>query len=367
MKVDQQIKNLKPYQPGKPIAETKKEFGLETVIKLASNENPLGPSPLARASLNSVVDEDFSRYPDGAAIELKTALKDSLQLPPEYISLGNGSNELIHLLIQIFCEPSAGLLMSQSAFIAYKVCGIANRAQIFEIPHLSDLQTDLEGFLSELRRSSKIRIVFLANPNNPTGSYLNHRTLKNFLSEVSKLSDALVVLDEAYLEYVRDSDSVRSLALLQEFPNLVILRTFSKIYGLAGLRIGYAIARPEIIQFLEKVRNPFNVNALAQRAALAALGDHEFVEHSQAMTWQGLDSYYRELKALGLKVYPSQGNFVLVDCSSPAKPFFDQLLTRGIIVRPVDNYGLPNHLRISVGLPSENQALVRSLKDLLKR
>ncbi len=367
MKVSADILNLVPYSPGKPIAETKRELGLERVIKLASNENPLGPSPKALEAIVQAMGE-LHRYPDAAAYELSRAYAEVYGVSEKELAFGNGSNELIDLLIRIFCEPGETILTSQAAFVAYPICAQAARVKVLTTPLTPDLRFDLKAMaqkLMEPETQKSTRLVFIANPNNPTGTYVKDSELGEFLQELAQHKDLLVVLDEAYLEFVRASDYPDGVAWLKKFPNLVLLRTMSKVFGLAGLRLGAMLARPEVIDLVQRVRNPFNVNSLAQVAAVAALKDAEYLRQVQELTWQGLDYFYGELEGLGLPYWPSQGNFVLFDSQRDSTQVFQAWLRRGVISRPVRNYGLNTHLRLSVGLMEENQEAMSSLADVL--
>lgn len=363
MKVSRDILSLTPYLPGKPIAEAKREFGLDRVFKLASNENPMGPSPAALKAIEAELAE-IHRYPDAAAFAMVQAYSKLLNVPANEIAFGNGSNELIDLLIRIYCEPGDAIATSQAAFIAYKICAQAARVRTVETPLTKDGAFDLDALKKAVENDSRIRLVFIANPNNPTGTYVSRDKLDAFLAACAT-REILVVLDEAYYEFVRAKDYASGIELRGRYPNIVVLRTMSKVYGLAALRVGFAIASPQVIDLINRVRNPFNVSSLAQAAAVAALADQEHVKRVCQLTWQGLDFLMREFKAAGLPFYPSQGNFLLVDCQADSEKLFNALLRKGVIVRPVKNYGLPTFLRISVGLEEENLAVIEALKSAL--
>jgi histidinol-phosphate aminotransferase len=373
MNVPQEILELVPYQPGKPIEETKRELGLNEVYKLASNENPLGISPKAKKAIEAALNE-LHRYPDGSAYELKTKVASYYNFPVESITFGNGSNELIDFLIRIYTEPGDAILTSQAAFIAYKISAQVGRVRTIETPltpaedFQNGMKFDVKALIEKLKsaKEEKIKLVFIANPNNPTGTYLNFSEMEELLTEQQKHDDVMLVIDEAYLEFVRAKDYPRVDDWVKKYRNVVIMRTFSKVFGLAGLRLGALIAKPEVIDLVNRVRNPFNINTLAQVAAIAAMEDQEFILKTQQVTWEGLDYFYRELKEMGLKFWPSQGNFILFDTQKDAKTLFQALLREGVIMRPVQNYGLPSLMRLSVGLSSENQKAIAALKKVLK-
>jgi histidinol-phosphate aminotransferase len=367
MKVSEEILNLIPYKPGKPISETQREYGIQHIIKLASNENPLGPSPKAVAAIQKHLSE-LHRYPDPSCHDLVQKISRLWKIDAKKISIGNGSNELIDLLIRIFCEPGEAILTSQSAFVAYQVCAQASRVKRFFAPLLPGYRPDLQkmaDFLLNEKSASGVRLVFLPNPNNPTGTYSPIKEVEAFLAKISSLQDVMVVFDEAYNEFVRASDYRSAQTLMEQYGNIAVVRTLSKAYGLAGLRIGVLLASPEVIELINRVRNPFNVNDMAQVAAVAALDDVEFIESSKKTTWEGLDYFYRELTRLGLPYIESQGNFVMFDTGRDVKQVHVSLLKRGIILRPIDNYGFPTEMRMSVGLPEENRAAIVALEAVL--
>ena len=367
MKVSQEILNLIPYQPGKPIEETQREYGLSKVYKLASNENPLGPSPMAQAAMTQSI-KDLHRYPDGSSFQLKKVIAEKYAVAPEKVTFGNGSNELIDLLVRVFAEPGERILTSVSAFIAYELCAQAARVQIEKISLNAEMGYDIPAFIERLtsREKQMPRMIFIANPNNPTGSYINTEELTSLLEATKDIQDFLVVLDEAYNEFVRAEDYPNSIEMQKKYPHLVVLRTLSKVYGIAGLRIGWMLAEPELIDLVNRVRNPFNVNSLAQVGAAAALKDVDFLQRSQQVNWQGLDYFYKELERLQLKYWPSQGNFVLFDTGHDSSAVYERLLQKGVIMRPVKGYGLMTHLRLSVGLPEENQMAMSALEEVLR-
>lgn len=368
MKVSPEIVSLVPYKPGKPISETQREYGLTKVIKLASNENPLGPSPKAILALQNFLSEQH-RYPDPSAYELIQTLAKKWNFPTECLGVGNGSDELIDLLIRIYCEAGEGILTSEAAFSAYEISAKANRAKAYTVPMKAGFKFDLNAmadyFLAHPEK--KIRMIFIANPNNPTGTYVSKDEVTAFMKRVGNRDDVLIVFDEAYNEFVRAKDYSNADPFVKEYSNVVVLRTFSKVYGLAGLRVGAMVAPKEVIEIFNRVRKPFNVNDLAQVAAVAALQDREFIAASQQMVWKGLDYFYEKLQKMNLPFIESQGNFVMFDTLRDAAVVNEALLRRGMIMRPIKNYGFSNHLRLSVGLEEENVAAMTTLEAVLKQ
>lgn len=367
MKVSPEIESLVPYVAGKPIAETQKQYGLKDVVKLASNENPLGISPKVQEALIQAVNE-IHRYPDAGFVELVKVIEKVWKVPALNLTVGNGSNELIDLLIRIFCEPKDAILSFQYSFVAYGICAQAARVRSITVPVEKDFGMDLEKMAQILRTQKtkdKIKIVFLANPNNPTGVYIPFSQIKNFLNEFGNDPELLIVFDEAYAEFVRHKDSAPILNHFKEWKNVVVIRTLSKAYGLAGLRVGVLAGPSRVIELVNRVRNPFNVNNLAQTAAIAALQDPEYVQKVVDLTHQGLDYFLKELENMGLKVITSDANFILFDSGRDVKKLNEQLLSKGVILRPVLNYGLPGYLRISCGTMEENQRAITALKEIL--
>ena len=367
MKVSPDIQALAPYIPGKPIQEAQREFGIKDFYKLASNENPLGPSPLALDAIQRNL-LNLNLYPDSNCFDLRKACAKKYELPESFFCFGNGSDELIDQLSRIFCAPGEIVLTSHCSFAAYKLRARASRAEIVELPMTQKMTIDIAAIAEWLHyhpQRERARLVFLANPNNPTGTYLNHWQVENFLKEMKQFPDVVVVLDEAYDSFVRAPDFPNSMALLKEYQNLVVLKTLSKVYGLAGLRLGVLIAHPSICDLINRMRLPFNVNSLAQVAAIAAFDDVEYVQKSQQLNWQGLDYFYEQLGLMGLTFTPSQANFVLFDSGTDAEQIYQDLLKEGIILRPLSAYQLPQHLRMSVGLMDENRAAVAALKKVL--
>jgi len=364
MRVSEDIKNLIAYKPGKPIAETQREFGISRVIKLASNENPLGPSPKAIEALRAHLN-DLHRYPDPGGFELSQKISKVWNINKNKIALGNGSNEIIDLLIRIFCEPGEKIATTEKAFLAYPICAQAARVKTVAVPLRADFTIDLIAMANMVLNDTNIRLVFIPNPNNPTGTYVNRTEVEQFLNKVGNRPDLLIVFDEAYNEFVRAQDYASGQEWLNQYPSVVVMRTFSKVYGLAGLRLGVMMADPEVIDLYHKVRNPFNTNELAQVAATAAIEDTEYLRASQKVVWEGLDQIYKGLRELDLNFLESQANFVLFDTQREAIQVYDLLLRQGLILRPVANYGLPRHLRWTVGLKEENLIILKALKEIL--
>jgi len=359
------VRRLVPYQPGKPISELQRELGLTAIIKLASNENPLGPSPRALA----VIAEHLPRlaeYPDGSGYALKHALARHLAVEPQQITLGNGSNDVLELIARAFLTPDSEAIYAQHAFAVYPLVTCAIGATGRETPVTASFDYDLDAMLRAI--NARTRVVFLANPNNPTGTYLTAETLRRFLEALPAY--VIAVIDEAYLEYASDSEIAPGYASclpwLADFPNLVVVRTFSKAYGLAGLRIGYAASSPLIADLLNRVRQPFNNNSLALACAEAALDDPAHIAQSVAVNRAGMAQLQTACVTRGWKGLPSAGNFVLLDLQQPAQPIYEKLLQRGVIVRPVANYGLPQHLRVTIGTPEQNQRFIDALDECLR-
>ena len=353
--VNKNILEITPYQPGKPIEEVKREMGLKEVIKLASNENPLGPSPKAVSAIKKALSK-INRYPEGSCFYLRRALSKKLKIAPGSLIFGNGSDEIIDIIIKTFSVPRDEILTSDVTFLEYKIISQQNGRKAVTVP-LRNFRYDLEAIKERI--SLETRIIFIANPNNPTGSYLGKRDIEEFLSGLPE--DVLVVFDEAYLEFMEKKDFPRSLDYVKSGKNVVILRTFSKIYGLAGLRIGYAIANEECISYLERARQPFNVNMLAQEAAIAALGDMGFVDKTKKLVSQGKRYLEKELKRLDLEFVPSAANFILIDLKEDGFKVSRDFLKKGVIVRDMRQYGLDNFIRVTVGLRKENEKFVKTL------
>lgn len=359
------VRAIAPYQPGKPISELAREMGLNEadIVKLASNENPLGVSPRALAAMTGALDE-LALYPDGNGFELKAAIAAKLGVEMAGIVLGNGSNDVLELVARAFLAPGASAVYSQHAFAVYPLVTQATGATGIETP-AHEFGHDLAAMRAAIRDDT--RVVFIANPNNPTGTLLATEALHAFLKSVP--AQVVVVLDEAYGEFLATNLQAPSVAWLAEFPNLVLTRTFSKAYGLAGLRVGYALANADVAGLLNRVRQPFNVNTLAMLGATAALNDVEFIAESKRINDAGMAQMLQGFQMLGLDHIDSFGNFVCVKVGSPqrsAAAVFQALLKRGVIVRPVGNYGMPDYLRVSIGLPEHNARFLSVLGDILK-
>lgn len=361
------VRGLQPYVPGKPTTDLEREYGISDVVKLASNENPLGPPAESLAALRAGL-SGISLYPDGAAFALKQGLSEHLGVDPGQVTVGNGSNEILSIIAETFLGVGDEAVYSEFAFVVYSLAVQATGAAARIAPANSPqgdqpLGHSLEAISALV--NERTRLVFIANPNNPTGTWLSPVELRAFVDALP--SRVLVVLDEAYIEYLAPGDAPDTLSWLAACPNLIVCRTFSKIYGLAGLRVGYAVSHPEVAELLNRVRQPFNVNGLGQLAALAALGAGHHVRRSRQLNEEGMAQLRTGLAGFGWPVPPSAGNFVLADTGGPAGPWYEGLLRAGIIVRPVGSYGLPRHLRITVGLPDQNRRLLQALYDLRQR
>lgn len=360
------VQALSPYQPGKPIEELERELGITNILKLASNENPLGTSPKALAALTRPLTA-LELYPDGSGYLLKEAIANKLGLQVKQITLGNGSNDVLELIARAFLAQGRSAVMSEFAFAVYPIVTQATGAELCiakaNPPEHVDMPYghNLQNLLAKI--SDNTRLVFIANPNNPTGTWLGKEELLNFLQQVPP--QVIVVIDEAYTEYVEDPEFPDALAWLAQFPNLIVTRTFSKIYGLAGLRVGYAAASPEIADILNRVRQPFNVNSLALAAATAALDDDAFLEQSKAVNSAGLQQWFAACAEENWEYIPTVGNFVTLYLKRPAVAIYEALLREGVIVRPIAGYGLPQHLRITIGTEAQNQRCITALKKVL--
>jgi len=359
------VRAIAPYQPGKPISEVARELGLEeaSIVKLASNENPRGISPKALAAVKAALPE-LGRYPDG--FELTRALSQRLGVAMQQIVLGNGSNDVLELAGMAFLSPGCSAVYSQHAFAVYPLATQARGADSIVVP-AKNYGHDLDAMRAAIRADT--RLVFIANPNNPTGTMLGAAALESFMRQVPKR--VVVVVDEAYNEYLAPELRCPSIAWLATFPNLIVTRTFSKVYGLAGLRVGYAVCHAEVAALLNRVRQPFNVNNLAIVAAAAALEDHDFLRESYELNVAGMAQLLAGCKRLGLTWIPSYANFVTIEIpraggQSQAGAVFQKLLGQGVIVRPLANYAMPDHLRVTIGLARENARFLEALEALLK-
>ncbi len=357
--VPEYIRSLIPYAPGKPMEEVEREYGIEGSIKLASNENPLGPSPKAIKVLKERLHQ-LHLYPDGHCFYLKQGLAARLGVSPDQLIFGNGSNELIELAVRTFMRPGDDAVMAHQAFVIYRLVVQAVGGCCKIVP-LRDFTHDLDALARAI--TPRTRLLFLANPNNPTGTIYRRNEWERFLERITP--EVLVIVDEAYFEYVRDPDYPNSLSYHGNGRNILTLRTFSKLYGLAGLRIGYGIGAERMIDLMHRVRQPFNVNAAAQWAALAALEDHDHVKRSLEVNREGMSYLTKEIASLGLEQVPSQANFILVRVGNGQK-LFNQLLRRGVIVRPMGEYDLPEYVRVTIGKMEENKRFIKELKELLE-
>lgn len=360
-KVADYIEKLMPYVPGKPIEELERELGIKNSIKIASNENPLGPSPLALKAIKKAL-KNLHRYPDGAGTMLKERIAKEYKIKPDMVIIGNGSNEILELLVATFMVPNDEAVMSEHAFVVYSLAVDSRGLKKVVAPPAKNFGHNLEKMLEMV--NEKTRIVFIANPNNPTGTYVTRKELLNFISKVPKR--VLVVIDEAYFDYVEKKDYPDGVELIKKgIKNIVAVRTFSKIYGLAGLRIGYGIAEPEIVQYVNRVRQPFNTNSLAQVAATAALDDKEHIRRSLENNREGMRYLEEEFSKIGIEYIPSVANFILFRSPIPSNELYQRLLQKGVIVRPMGGYKLPDWLRVTIGTPVENKRFISCLKEIL--
>lgn len=355
------VRGLTPYRPGKPISELERELGISNAIKMASNENPLGPSPHARKAAEAALAE-LARYPDGNGFALKQALARRLGVTVDQITLGNGSNDVLELLARAFATPRDVVVFSEQAFAVYPLVARAVGAKAIAVPS-RDWGHDLEA----MRRAvgPRTRLVFIANPNNPTGTWNDSASLAAFLDAMP--AHVVTVIDQAYIEYVEEPSLPDCVPWVARYPNLVVARTFSKIYALAALRVGYSVSHPAVADLLNRVRQPFNVNSVGLAAAEAALEDEEHVARGVRMNRQGMRQLTEAFGRMGLDHIPSLGNFVCVHVGGPAGPVYHRLLREGVIVRPVENYGMPEHLRVTVGLEEENRRFLVALEKVLAK
>ncbi len=355
--ISENIKNIVPYFPGKPIEELEREVGIKDSIKLASNENPLGPSPKAIEAVSSIL-KDAHRYPDGSCYYLKEALARKIGVRTSEIILGNGSNEIIEIVVRTFLLPEDEAIMAHPSFVVYSTIVQAAGGRSILVP-LKKGRHDLETMASKITSSTKL--VFIANPNNPTGTINTASEFGRFMERLPE--DVIVVVDEAYHEYVTAKDYPDTLQYLKNGRNIIILRTFSKIYGLAGFRIGYGLTKESFVNYMNRVRQPFNTSSLAQRAALFALSDHGHVKESRRINEEGKRFLYKEFKSLCIDYIPTEANFIYIDLKMDSKKIYDRLLKKGVIVRPMG----PTQLRITIGLPEENRRFIQTLKEILQK
>ncbi len=360
------VQSLKPYLPGKPIEELERELGVTNTLKLASNENTMGPSPLALQAMQKAIQE-VDLYPDGNGFVLKQKISDKFKINTNQITLGNGSNDILDMVARTFLGKGREAIFSEYAFAVYPIStqavgATARIAKAFDADHDENpYGHDLDAMKALINENT--RVIFVANPNNPTGTWLKSAELKQFLSEVPK--DIIVVVDEAYFEYVENEEYPNTMEWLNTFPNLIVSRTFSKAYGLAGLRVGYAICSEAIADLLNRVRHPFNVNTVSILAATAALDDDNHLNNCVEMNTKGIKFWRAACQYRGLDYIPTVGNFITIDFEQDAMPIYEGLLREAVIVRPIANYGLPNHLRISISTPEDNQRCLDALDKVL--
>lgn len=361
MIIPDHIKQIVPYPPGKPLEELEREYGIKNAIKLASNENPLGPSPKAVEAVMKALPR-LHRYPDGSCFYLRRRLSEKFSVPPESIVLGNGSNEIIEMISRAFLQRDDEVVVPEPSFLMYRIVSQIMGARAISVP-LKDYRIDLSAMASKV--GSRTRVIIVNNPNNPTGTIVSKAEWEAFIKALPP--DIVVVVDEAYIEFMPDGVSFNAIDYISsDSPYVVALRTFSKAYGLAGLRIGYGFSHPEIVDYMNRVRQPFNINLLAQEAALAALDDDAFLERTKQTIWQGLAYLYGKLDEMGLSYIPTYTNFFLIEVPGSARAVYQALLRKGVIVRAMDSYGLAKYIRVTVGLPEENERFITSLQEVLE-
>lgn len=353
------IRDLAPYKPGKPMEELERELGIRDSIKLASNENPLGPSPKAVEAMRAAAG-DVHRYPDGASFKLRAKLSERLGVGADQLVFGTGCDEVIELIAKTFIGAGDEVVYPWPSFAMYPIVVKGMGGTPVQVPLTADLDHDLDAMADAI--TERTRVVMVCNPNNPTGVSFGAEAFARFVARIP--DDVVLAIDEVYVEFVRRSDFPDSLALIAERPATIAFRSFSKIYGIAGIRIGYGITSPELASYLERARHPFNVNLLAEAAAIAALDDAEHVERTLELNASGGDYLRRELGRLGIETWPSDANFILAKAGADV---YEALLARGVIVRPMAGFGLTEHVRISIGLPEENERLIKALGELRER
>jgi len=357
------IAQIPPYAPGLSKEQIARRHGIAAPIKLASNENPLGPSRLAIEAIEALKDQ-VHIYPDAAAYELRQAAAGYFHCGTENIIAGNGSDEIIDMVCRAYLAPGDKIVIPECTFSYYRIAALACGAEIIRTS-MNDMRIDASAIENAMTGEGRIKLVFLANPNNPTGTYLNRETMDRLMARIP--AGTLLIIDEAYAAFARAADFASTVPLIAAHPNIVVINTLSKSHGLAGLRVGFGLADQPIIDILERVKPPFNLNLLAVKAGTAALSDNTFVQETLALTWNGLDYLERECSRLGLACVPSQTNFVLVHVGSSARRVYEELLHRGIITRFLTEPGLAEYLRISIGLPHENEALIANLENILAK
>ena len=359
--VNKGIDGLSPYEPGKPIEDLERELGIKNAVKLASNENPVGPSPKIIDSIEKIVKETH-RYPDGNATRLKAKISKKFNILENQVTVGNGSNDIIEFVARSFLGPNDSAVYSEHAFAVYPLVVRAVGAMGIEVP-AKNFSHDLEAMLDSIEENTKL--IFIANPNNPTGSFIEQSELLNFLEKVPE--EIIVLLDQAYFEYSSFETSDLEFDVLERFPNLVISRSFSKAYGLAGFRVGYSVSSIEIADYLNRVRQPFNANSLALYAAEIALDDDQFIKKCLELNFEQKQILFNGLQASGFECLPSRANFISFDCGEDSNDAFNKLLLEGVIVRSLRVYKMPNFLRVSVGLPEENLTFLEKIKSTLSK
>ncbi len=359
LSVPDYILSISPYVPGKPIEELEREYGVADSVKLASNENPLGPSPMALKAIQEAMGK-LHRYPDGSAYYFVRKLSEKIGVSPANIVLGNGSDEVIGMLTRVFLQPGDEAILPQPSFLMYDISVRCDGATPVYVP-LKLLSIDLDSIKERI--TPKTRMIFLCNPNNPTGTILKKKAFEHFLTDIPR--DIVLVMDEAYIEFVRDPDCVRGLDYLDSGHPLVTLRTFSKIFGLAGLRIGYGVMPEKMAGLLNRIRMPFNANSLAQTGAAAALDDEDFFQKTLRTVHDGLDFLYGELDRIGLGYFPTQTNFFLIDMKKNAGDVFEDMLEQGVIVRSMVSYGFTEYIRVTVGTHEENVRFIKAIENVI--
>ena len=354
--VNKGINDLSPYEPGKPIEDLERELGIKNAVKLASNENPVGPSPRVLQSIENIL-KNTHRYPDGNATKLKEVIGRNFSVKPNQVTIGNGSNDIIEFIARSFLGTDDSAIYSEHAFAVYPLVVKAVGAEGIEVP-AKNFSHDLDAMFDSIKSNTKI--IFIANPNNPTGSFIGRAEILKFLDKVPE--DIIVLLDQAYFDYSSFEDSDVDFDILNNYPNLVMSRSFSKAYGLAGFRIGYSVSSEDIANYLNRVRQPFNANSLALFAAEQAIEDEEFMNKCLQLNLEQKKVLYKGLESLGFHCLPSKGNFISFDCKEDSTGLFNRLLSQGVIVRTLGVYKMPNFLRVSVGLPEENLIFLEKLQ-----
>ena len=352
------IESINPYEPGKSIEEVMEKYNLKDIVKLASNENSLGPSPKVLEVINNF--KDVHLYPDGDGLKLKSKISEIENINSDQIILGNGSNEILEIISQTFLSPDTESIFSKHAFVVYKLVSKVRGSKFHEVDACC-WGHDLNRFLEKINH--KTRLIFIANPNNPTGTYLSHKNILEFLKKVPK--KVLVVIDLAYFEYVTTDDYINTHEILDKFPNVLFTKSFSKIHGLSALRIGYGFGNKALIEIMNRVRQPFNVNSVAQKAAIESLSDQKYLKESINQNTKERQYLCESLKSIGVEYIPSQGNFVCIDTKTSGKDVFESLLKKGVIVRPIDLYEMPTYIRVTIGNRTENNIFLEKLREIL--